>query len=165
LIAIGFGIFFSIHSQAPVGVPAIVGGLIAAILTVALSRRTIEGRRLLLAWRGFQSHLKQIAKAMGPVSLDSGEWSRYLSAAIIFGMHKKLIPKLNLVDESGVTTVPIWYHGSQLGGVSGGLTSLADGLTTMVSSVSSTMSSASGAGGGASVGGGGGSGGGGGGAG
>jgi uncharacterized membrane protein len=164
IVITAFGVFFAIHSKSPVGAPAIVGGILVGILTATLNRRTTEGRRLLLAWRGFRSHLKSTAKGLGPVNLDSREWSRYLAAAIIFGMHKKLIPKINLVDNQGASTVPVWYHGAHLGGVGDGLTALAGGLTSMVNSVSTTMSSASGSGGGASVGGGGGSGGGGGGA-
>lgn len=99
---------------------------------------------------------------MGPVSLSSGDWGRYLGAAIIFGMHDKLIPKLRLADGGGVH--PYWYHpilGSPGASNVDSLASLADGFNSMVSSMSSTMSSASGAGGGASSGGGGGSGGGG----
>jgi uncharacterized membrane protein len=163
LAMIALGVFFCLYSGSPAGVPAIAGGVIVAILTAALNRRTAEGRRLMLAWRDFRGHLKKISKALGPVNLQSHEWSRYLGMAIIFGMHKKLIPKLNHVGEGSATTAPVWYYGA-LGGSGDGLTSLADGLTTMVNTVSTTVSSASGAGGGASVGGGGGSGGGGGGA-
>jgi uncharacterized membrane protein len=167
-VAVGLGMialggFFCLYSSSPAGVPAIAGGVIVAILTAALNRRTADGRRLMLAWRDFREHLKKISKALGPVSLHSHEWSRYLGVAIIFGMHKKLLPKLTQVDNDGAGTTPVWYYGA-LGGSGDGLTSLADGLTTMVNTVSTTVSSASGAGGGASVGGGGGSGGGGGGA-
>lgn len=159
VVMIVLGAFFCFHSGSPAGVPAIAGGVIVAILTVALTRRTIEGRRIRLAWGDFHKHLKQISKGLGPVRLDSHEWSRYLGVAIIFGLHKKLLPKLEYVDKNGAVTFPVWYYGA-LGGSGDGLTSLADGLTTMVSSVTTTVSSASGTGGGASVGGGGGSGGG-----
>lgn len=157
------GVFFCVYSHSQVGIPAIVVGAIVTVLTAALNRRTVEGRRLLLAWRAFKGHLESIAKGLGPVTLGSSEWSRYLGVAVIFGMHKKLLPKIQPVDDNGAVVWPVWYHAT-LGGHANGIASLADGLTTMVSSVSTTMSSASGTGGGASVGGGGGSGGGGGGA-
>ena len=157
------GAFLSLHSQSGAGLPAIIGGILVAVVTVALTRRTVEGQKLLIGWRGFHRHLKDVSKGMGPVTLDSRDWSRYLGAAILFGVHKKLLPKLNLSDDGVVHAYPAWYVGA-LGGSGGDIASLADGLSTMVSSVTTTVSSASGTGGGASVGGGGGSGGGGGGA-
>jgi uncharacterized membrane protein len=145
------------------GVPAAIMGGIQALLSLALRRHTEQGRRLAIAWRDFRSHLKSTSKALGPVSLSSGDWSRYLAVAILFGVHKKLLPRIQMVDESGHVVWPVWYHAA-LGSSSGDLSALADGFSSMVSTMSSTMSSASGTGGGASGGGGGGSGGGGGGA-
>ena len=159
------GIILCVTSDSAAGLPAVIGGGLQAALTAALHRRTPEGRRLLLGWRNFKTHLKMIGKAMGPVSLSSDDWGRYLGAAIIFGMHDKLMPKLRLADDGGVH--PYWYHpvlGARGSSDVDSLAGLADGFSSMVSSVSTTMSSASGAGGGASAGGGGGSGGGGGGA-
>jgi uncharacterized membrane protein len=161
------GIFFCAHSRSPAGTPAIIGGLLALILTGTLNRRTIDGQRLANGWRGFKEHIKAVSKGLGPVTLDSHAWSRYLGAAIIFGMHKKLLPKLHMVDESGHAGFPVWYYAAlanSSGSPADGIADFADGLSSMVSSVTTTMSSASGTGGGASGGGGGGSGGGGGGA-
>jgi uncharacterized membrane protein len=164
LSILAVGIILCITSESPAGLPAIIGGGLQAVLTAALRRRTPEGQRLLLGWRNFKTHLKSISRAMGPVSLSSDDWGRYLGAAIIFGMHDKLMPKLRLEDDGAV--YPYWYHPAlgTHGGDAASLAGLADGFSSMVSSVSSTMSSASGTGGGASAGGGGGSGGGGGGA-
>jgi uncharacterized membrane protein len=165
LSILAVGIILCVTSDSLAGLPAIIGGGLQASLTVSLRRRTPEGRRLLLGWKNFRTHLKTISKAMGPVSLSSGDWGRYLGAAIIFGMHDKLMPKLRLAEDGGV--YPVWYYpvlGSRGGSDVDSIASLADGFSSMVSSVSSTMSSASGTGGGASAGGGGGSGGGGGGA-
>jgi uncharacterized membrane protein len=156
----GLGIFISIHSDSAVGVPAIIAGVLVLVLTLTLNRRTLEGRRLLLAWRDFKGHLKNVSKGLGPVTLHSQDWSRYLGAAVLFGLHKKLIPKLQLVDNNGSAMIPVWYYGAALGSTDG-IGSLADGLTTMVNSVTTSVSSASGTGGGSSVGGGGGAGGGG----
>jgi uncharacterized membrane protein len=159
------GVVMSIHSSSPAGVPAIIGGLLATILTVSLMRRTPDGQRLANGWKAFAGHLKSVSRSLGPVSLDSRSWARYLGIAIIFAMHKKLIPKIQAVDDGGNAVYPVWFMGShgapdQAAGIGG----LADGLTAMVSSVTTTVSSSSGTGGGASAGGGGGSGGGGGGA-
>jgi len=160
---LGGGIALSIVTDTAAGVPAMVMGFVQALLSLALRRHTVEGRRLAVGWRAFHSHLKSISKALGPVSLSSGDWSRYLAAAILFGLHKKLLPRIEMVDEGGHAVWPVWYHGS-LASSSGDFTALADGFSSMVTTMSSTMSSASGTGGGASGGGGGGSGGGGGGA-
>ena len=157
------GIVLSVVTDTAAGVPAIVMGVIQALLSLTLQRHTVEGRRLAIAWRDFRTHLKGISKALGPVRLSSSDWSRYLAAAILFGVHKKLLPRIEIVDESGHAVWPVWYH-APLGSSSGDLSTLADGFSSMVSTMSSTMSSASGTGGGASGGGGGGSGGGGGGA-
>jgi len=157
------GIVLSVVTDTAAGVPAMIMGGIQALLSLALRRHTAEGRRLVIAWRAFRSHLKSTSKALGPVSLSSGDWSRYLAAAILFGVHKKLLPRIEMVDESGHAVWPVWYHAA-LGSSFGDFSALADGFSSMVSTMSSTMSSASGTGGGASGGGGGGSGGGGGGA-
>jgi uncharacterized membrane protein len=165
LLILTVGIILCVTSDSAAGLPAVIGGGLQAALTAALRRRTPEGHRLLLGWRNFKTHLEAIGKAMGPVSLSSDDWGRYLGAAIIFGMHDKLMPRLRLAD--GGAVYPYWYHpvlGSHGGSDLDSLAGLADGFSSMVSSVSSTMSSASGVGGGASAGGGGGSGGGGGGA-
>jgi hypothetical protein len=94
------------------------------------------------------------------------EWGHFMAAAIVFGMHKQLFPKLELIGDDGRGAAPVWFHGgaNPAGTFDDSLSSLASGLTAMVNTVSATMSSASGTGGGASGGGGGGSGGGGGGA-
>ena len=160
------GILLCVFSASPVGLPAAIVGLVQALLTAALQRRTPEGRRLLVEWRAFKRHLQSIASALGPVTLDSREWGRYLAAALIFGMHKELIPRLRVAEEGAAPAVyPVWYHAALQGDSGSGLTSLGAGFSSMVDAVSSTVSNASGIGGGdASGGGGGGSGGGGGGA-
>lgn len=160
------GIVFCKLSDSASGAAAIGSGVLTLFLTLTLQRRTVEGKRLHVAWKEFHAHLRSIGKALGPVRLDSNAWGRYMAAAIIFGMHKQLFPKLQMVGDDGAAMVPVWFLGSQGSGASfdGSLSSLASGLSTMVTSVSTTMSSASGTGGGASGGGGGGSGGGGGGA-
>jgi uncharacterized membrane protein len=163
-LIIGSGIVLSVVSLGYVGVPAIICGFLEVFFTVFLTRRTPEGQRLLFAWKAFRSHLKSVCRALGPVTLRSPEWGRYLSAAIVFGLHKKLMPNLRFDDGRETGVYPVWFYGVDPGGVDGGMSGLASGLSTMVDAVSTTMSSAAGAGGGASAGGGGGSGGGGGGA-
>ncbi|UCH83634.1 MAG: DUF2207 domain-containing protein [Candidatus Latescibacterota bacterium] len=170
VIIIGIGVLVCVKTDSAAGLPAIVGGFVQAVLTVFLTRRTAEGRRLHQEWRQFKNHLQKIGKALGPVTLDSSSWAAYLASAIVFGMHKKLVPKLQLIDDSGKVVFPVWFygvHGSTAMDAAvfdQGFANLASGFSSMVESVTTTVSSASGAGGGASAGGGGGSGGGGGGA-
>ena len=159
---LGAGIAISVLTAPLAGVPAMIGGGIQAVLTVALTRRTPEGRRLKIAWSAFKSYLKSLGRSMGPVTLGSRDWGRYLAVAVVFGIHKKLIPVLRLDEGDGV--YPVWFYGAFGSGGDGGLSGLASGISSMVDAVSTTASSAAGAGGGASGGGGGGSGGGGGGA-
>ncbi len=158
------GIVFIIVSQSPAGVPAIVGGVLVAGLTATLTRRTVEGRRLFLAWTSFRSHLKSLASSLGPVSLDADIWGRYLATSVVFGLHKQLLPKLQPIDELGQPVNPVFFVVGLEGSFGDSVSSLSASVSSMVTSVSTSMSSASGVGGGASVGGGGGAGGGGGGA-
>ena len=132
------------------------------MLTAVLTRQTPEGRRLTLAWKAFKLHLKSLSGSMGPVTLASRDWGRYLAVAVVFGVHKKVVPVLRVDKGDGV--YPVWFYGALGSGGDGGLSGLASGISSMVDAVSTTASSAAGAGGGASGGGGGGSGGGGGGA-
>jgi len=157
-VAAAGGVICAVTSS-PVGVPAIVVGVLSAILTASLTRRTVEGQRLMQSWKQFRRHLQSLSRAMGPVTLGSHEWARVLSAAIVFGMYKKLIPNLQLAGDHGAHAYPVWYSAlSPQGG--GGVAGMADGFSAMIATVSSTVSSATGAGGGASSGGGGGGGGG-----
>jgi uncharacterized membrane protein len=165
ILVAGAGIVIMLVTSSPAGLPALVGGGLQAVLTAALHRRTPEGRRLTLAWNEFRRHIKRTSKSLGPVSLASSEWERYLVYAVIFGLHEPLGKVMELSLAGTQTAVFPWYvatagHGHGLGGISG----LTGSVSSMVTSVSSTMSSVSGSGGGASGGGGGGAGGGGGGA-
>jgi hypothetical protein len=161
------GVVMCVLSDSAAGLPAVIGGLLQALLTGTLHRRTPEGQRLLVEWRAFKRHLGSIADALGPVTLDSGMWGRYLAAAIVFGMIDRLLPKLRIAGvERGAGAYPVWFYGAGAGGADdgAGLSTMAESFSSMVQAMSSAMSSAAGAGGGASAGGGGGSGGGGGGA-
>jgi uncharacterized membrane protein len=158
------GVVLSVWSLAYVGVAAVAGGFLQAVLTAGLTRRTPEGQRLMLAWKAFRSHLRSVGRGLGPASLESSAWGRYVVAAVLFGVHERLLRNLKLDEGSGGAVYPLWFHASEGSGTDGGISGLASGVSTMVSTVSSAASSASGAGGGASAGGGGGSGGGGGGA-
>ncbi|UCF37931.1 MAG: DUF2207 domain-containing protein [Acidobacteriota bacterium] len=163
LAVLAFGITFIVLSGSEFGVVAIFAGLIQAILSLTLSRRTEQGQRLLAAWKGYREHLKSIARAQGPVSFTTTEWSQHIVAAILFGQHKQLGKVLDRsVEGEPVNYFPWYAMSSHHQGT--GLSGFGEGLSSMVTSVSTTMSSASGTGGGASGGGGGGSGGGGGGA-
>jgi uncharacterized membrane protein len=160
------GLFMCAYTDSPVGIPAIIGGVLQAFLTGALARRTPEGQRLSLEWSTFKRHLQSIAKGNGPVTLDSRSWGRYLAAAVVFGMHKEVLPSLRFAGGDGRDGVyPVWFHAVVFSDSRHGHSNLGASLTSMVDAVSSSVTSVSGtSGGGASAGGGGGSGGGGGGA-
>ncbi|MCZ6650338.1 MAG: DUF2207 domain-containing protein [Acidobacteria bacterium] len=151
-------------TRSPAGVPAIAGGLLQALGTAALTRRTPQGRRLYLAWKAFMAHIKKISRSLGPVSLTSGEWERYLIYAVIFNLHTPLGKVMERSLHGSSTGFFPWFVGAHSGSGAAGVSGLSVGITSMVGAISSTMSSATGGGGGASVGGGGGAGGGGGGA-
>jgi uncharacterized membrane protein len=153
VVVVAAGIAVCAITSSPVGVPAIFGGAAQALLSLTFTRHTPEGRRHALAWRRFRAHLKSTSKAMGKVTLTSHEWSRYLAAAVVFGMHDKLLPALRLDDGHGRHGFPAWYVATM---GDGGIGDLAGSFSSMIS----TMSSSTGAGGGASAGGGGGGGGG-----
>lgn len=150
------GLVMSIKTDSGAGVPAAAAGFLQLILTAALTRRTEKGQRLMLEWKRFHKHLKGLSRG-ATTSVTASDWSRYVAIAVIFGMHKELIPHLRVGDRHSAAYVPLWYAHD---GSGSGITGLTDGFSTMVSTVSSTMTSASGAGGGASGGGGGGAGGG-----
>jgi len=156
-LAIGAtGLMMSIKTDSPAGVPAIAVGFLQLILTAALTRRTEKGQRLMVEWKRFKKHLKGLSRG-STTSVTASDWSRYVAIAVVFGMHKELIPHLQVSGGHSGAYVPLWYaHDGSGTGVAG----LTDGFSAMVSTVSSTMTSASGAGGGASGGGGGGGGGG-----
>ena len=111
-----------------------------------------------------RSHFKSLGSSLGPVSLDADIWGRYLATSVVFGLHKKLLPKLQPIDEMGQPVNPVFFVVGPEGSFGDSVSSLSSSVSSMVTSVSTSMSSASGVGGGASVGGGGGAGGGGGGA-
>jgi hypothetical protein len=164
LIGIGIaiaGVVLSVDLGAPVGAPAIIGGIVIALLTPLLIRHSREGRRLYLAWSAFKAHLRGMERSHGPVSLDSRDWGLYLGLAVVLGVHKKLLARLQPIDAAGQPASPVWFSGGH-GGVGDGASAFSSSVSSMVASMSSAMSSASGAGGGASAGGGGGGGGGGG---
>jgi len=161
---LGAGIAVSVLSEPVAGIPAMIGGGVQAVLTVVLTRQTAEGRRLMLGWKAFKSHLKTLGRSMGPVRLGSREWGRYLAAAVVFGLHEKVMPNLRMDGGRDGGVYPVWFYGALGSGGDSGISGLASGISAMVNAVSTTASSAAGTGGGASGGGGGGSGGGGGGA-
>ncbi len=163
LAILGFGVFCSVATRSPAGVPAIVAGGLQALLTAALNRRSPEGQDLYRGWRDFKTHLKSISRGLGPVSIQSENWGRYLVASIVLGLHRDLTKKMDLAQDPGLGHAMAWYvpHSSHSGQ---GLGDFGGGISSMVNSVGSVVSSAAGVGGGASAGGGAGSGGGGGGA-
>jgi uncharacterized membrane protein len=161
---LGAGVIIAIVTLSWVGVPPIIAGGIQAIFTVFLTRRTIEGQRLASTWRAFRKHLRALGRGRGPVRLASPEWGRYLAAAVLFGLHRKVMPNLSLEGAMERGAYPVWFYGVLEADGDGGVSGVITGLSSMVDAVSTTASSAAGMGGGASAGGGGGSGGGGGGA-
>jgi len=151
-------------TRSPAGVPAMAGGLLQALGTAALTRRTPQGRRLYLAWKAFMEHIKKTSRSLGPVSLTSSEWERYLVYAVVFNLHTPLGKVMERSLHGSSSGFFPWFVVAPGGSGAADIGSLSAGITSMVGSVTSTMSSATGGGGGASGGGGGGAGGGGGGA-
>jgi uncharacterized membrane protein len=163
LIVVGGGGLMSAVTSSGAGIPAMVLGGLQVLLSYALRRRSVEGQKLYSMWDAFKKHLVSISSTLGPVSLTSQDWERYLVYAVALGIHDKVLPALQLSAHERDFVFPVWYVG--VAGESGAdLAGLGTGIATMVSTMSTTMSSTAGTGGGASSGGGGGAGGGGGGA-
>jgi uncharacterized membrane protein len=163
LIVAGIGVVVTLVTASTVGIPALVLGGVQLLLSFALRRRSVAGQKLYQEWEAFKKHLLSISRALGPVSLNSQDWERYLVYAVALGIHDKVLPALQLSSRERDFAFPIWYMAVS-GGSDADLAGLGTGIATMVNTISTTMSSTTGTGGGASVGGGGGAGGGGGGA-
>ncbi len=158
---LGAGIVIIAATDSWIGAPPMLAGALEGVFTVFLTRRTVEGERLAAGWKAFRSHLKSVSRAMRPVDLASPDWGRYLTAAVLFGIHKKVLPNLRLENGGSGGPYPVWFYSSLGAGGDGGISGLTSGLSSMVEAVSTSASSAAGAGGGASAGGGSGGGGGG----
>ena len=62
--------------------------------------------------------------------------------AVMFGIHKKMLPNLQVTGGGGEFAYPVWFHGSHGHAVGDSMSSFSTGVSTMVTSVSSSMSSA-----------------------
>ncbi len=150
------GAALCVWNRSEAGAPAIVLGFLQVILTLALGRLSPEGKRQYLHWKGFGKHLDSIAKMLGPPSLTSAEWARYMVYAVALGKHRKVLPALaRMIPEDDHRSLT-WYRPMHGGLGATDLGQIGQGISGMVSSVSSSFSSATGSSGGASGGGGGG---------
>jgi hypothetical protein len=100
-------------------VMAAAGGAVS-LGTAALRRQTPQGRRLRLAWKAFMTHLKKISRGLGPVSLTSGEWERYLVYAVVFNLHTPLGKVMERSLHGSSRGFFPWFVGAPSGNGGGG---------------------------------------------
>ncbi len=148
--------------------PALIGGVVVAVFTIAFRRRTREGQREYDAWKAWAARVKQESKSGLAPRFAAGEWGTAFALAIGLGVSKEFAALVDRLPREQAAGYYGWYAGAIAGGDGSGGAGGAGGLGTALGSfagiVASAQSSGVGAGGGASGGGGGGSGGGGGGA-
>ncbi len=162
VMVIVFGILILAKWEILWGFIAIVSGVLQAVLSFLLRRRSYKAALQFCQWAAFRKfllHFSQIKEAL-PSSMEI--WEHYLVYAVGLGVAKEVIEQLKVVIPvmgEGVAAVyagPTWFESSRgIGGLNG-LESLSNSFASVSAVASSAMSSASGGGGGFSGGGGGG---------
>jgi uncharacterized membrane protein YgcG len=160
LLAAGAALVAWTRQPAP-ALPLLIGAVVVAVLTAFFRRRTPEGQREYLGWKGWAARVKEHAKGGRVPPFGPGEWGTAFALAIGLGVSKEFAALVGLLPREQAAGYYGWYAGAIGGGDGGGL---GPALGSFAGVVTSAQSSGVGAGGGASAGGGGGSGGGGGGA-
>ena len=153
---------------AVIGALGIVSGIVQAVATITLRRRTPEGAQRVAEWQAFKRHLEDFSDLeeapVGHLIL----WERYLVYAVALGVTAQVARALaaRIPPEQAATFAP-WFSGHHGPGALdsiGSLSGFADGFGPVIVAAArppSSSSSGSGRGGGFSGGGGGGGGGGG----
>jgi uncharacterized membrane protein YgcG len=140
-----------------VAIPLVIAGLVLAVISGAMPRRTAEGRRMYRRSLGFRLFMVTAEKERQRFAEQQNIFSDYLPYAIVFQCVKKWAKAF---EDLGIEpSAPVWYVGT------GAFIAadFADGMSDFSSSISNVMASTPGGHGGSGFGGGGGSGGGGGG--
>jgi hypothetical protein len=153
-ILVGLGIA---AGGAIVGIPIILGGLLLAVMSGAMPRRTAAGRSLFRRALGFRKFMTTAETERQKFAERENIFSDYLPYAIVFGCVDRWAKAF--ADLGIVPSEPYWYHGTRPFNA----LFFANTVSSFSSSVSSTIASTPGGSGGSGFGGGGGSGGGGGG--
>lgn len=163
-LLIGTGLALVIWTRhAPSALPALIAGILVAVLTATFRRRTPEAQREVLGWKAWGERVKQDAKAGRVPPFGAADWGQAFALAIGLGVSKEFAALVDRLPREQAAGFYGWYAGA-LGDGHGGGAGLGSALGSFAGVVTSAQSSGVGAGGGASAGGGGGSGGGGGGA-
>ena len=153
-ILVGLGLAFG---GAIVGIPFILGGLLLAIMSGAMPRRTATGRSLFRRALGFRKFMTTAETERQKFAERENIFNDYLPYAIVYGCVDRWAKAF--ADLGLVPSEPYWYHGTRPFNA----LFFASTVSSFSSSVSSTIASTPGGSGGSGFGGGGGSGGGGGG--
>ncbi len=136
LLALAGGIVCAV-SGGPAGVPAIVGGSLQAILTVALRRRTRKGQEWYFVWKDLRSLIRMRARATRTDSFNWENLDRLPVAATALGLDKEL-DRLPVLREGQAAMAP-WFAAAASSG-----STRRTGLGSMVQSISVSMRISSG---------------------
>ena len=142
------------------GLPVVGGGMLLALLSRAMPRRTAVGREALRRSLGFARYIRTAEKHQQAFAERAGIFSEYLPYAIAFKAVDRWAKAFQAIDVQAATTA--WYAGGSRFDAGNFSSTLGDFQSAVSSAVSATPggSGGSGFGGGSSGGGGGGGGGG-----
>ncbi len=155
-LSFGSGYFFG---RALIPAPIILGGLVLAVLSGVMARRTATGSEALRRVLGFRLYIATAETRRQEFNEQQNIFARYLPFAIVFGCVNKWAKAFEGMDDGVQQSTSSWYTST----VPFQVAAFSSGLQGFSSSVSSTISSSPSSSGGSGFGGGGFSGGGGGG--
>jgi uncharacterized protein (TIGR04222 family) len=163
-VAAGVGLAILLQSQfgaGILGIPVVAGGVLLAIISGTMSRRTALGRDLMVRSLGFAKYIKTAETHQHAFAERANIFTENLPYAIVFRCVDRWARAFRDIDMQAATAS--WYVGAStfdLGSFSSSLGSFSSSVTSTVASTPGSSGS-SGFGGGGSSGGGGGGGGGG----
>jgi len=134
LFSIATGWFFA---RALIGVPVVPGGLLLAVLSRAMARRTATGSEALRRVLGFRLYVATAETRRQEFNEKQNIFARYLPYAIVFGCVDKWARAFSGIDDPVATGTAGWYTG--LGAFQ--VMAFSSSLQGFAGSVSSTIAS------------------------
>jgi uncharacterized membrane protein YgcG len=161
MAGIGVTIFLAQSGAGLIGLPFIAGGILLALLSGAMPRRTAHGTQMMRRALGFAKYVKTGETRQQAFAERANLFTAYLPHAIVFRCVEKWAAAFKDIDMQQATGG--WYHGATAFNASSFSSSVGGFSSSVSSAIASTPggSGSSGFGGGGSSGGGGGGGGGG----
>jgi uncharacterized membrane protein YgcG len=126
-----------------VGAPVVLVGLILAIVSRAMARRTATGSEALRRVLGFRLYVATAETRRQEFNEQQGIFARYLPYAIVFGCVEKWAKAFEGLDDRVAESTAGWYHGVRAFQVA----AFSSSLQGFSSSISSTIASSPSSGG------------------